>query len=371
MRKLASLVLALILLSLPAISLAQDATAAEPADGWTDEAASGESDETAGEWTDESGAATNDEAEIDVGQVAEKAHPLYSLIARALYLGAKPFNGAPDAETAWSLTYAALEQGAVEGLTDGEVSLDSLNNAYAAIFTEGELPDMPTDFSLLDLENDTYHQISDPGDGEYTSYLVTASESDGVVTAEVASMAANSEVPEDLTALMSVSLVPNEASPFGATLSGFAPITGSPAMTKAEATKTLKKYKDITYAAGNVLDGDYTTCWSYPKEDEGAVLTLSSEDPQAVRGIRLTPAYAKSEKLALANNRVKSFHVELSDGTGYDFTVDPDMPGNEFECYAAFAFGGVHEITWASITVTSVYPGSKYTDTCISEIALF
>jgi hypothetical protein len=131
------------------------------------------------------------------------------------------------------------------------------------------------------------------------------------------------EVPEDLTALMSVALVPDEASPFGATLSGFFPISGAPAMTAADATATLEDYKDITYDAANVLDGDYTTCWAYPEEDEGAILTLSSDEPQTVRGIRLTPAYAKSEKIALANNRVKAFHVELSDGATFDFRWNP------------------------------------------------
>ena len=113
-----------------------------------------------------------------------------------------------------------------------------------------------------------------------------------------------------------------------------------------------------------------TTCWAYPKEDEGAVITLSSDVPQTVRGIRLTPAYAKSEKLALANNRVKSFHVELSDGATFDFTLN-DLPGGLYENVASFAFDTAHEVTWVSVQVTDVYSGSKYTDTCISEIALF
>ena len=221
------------------------------------------------------------------------------------------------------------------------------------------------------MEGEDYNQTSDPGEGQYLPCLQGATQMDGAVSAEVAVMDVSPETPADLTALMNVTLVPDEASPFGARLSGFSPITGAPALTKAEATATLKDYKDITYAAGNALDGDLTTCWAYPVEDEGAVLTLSSDEPQTVRGIRLTPAYAKSERLALANNRVKSIHVELSDGAAFDFSVEPDLPGNMYQSFASFAFDAAHEITWATVQVTEVYAGDKYTDTCISEIALF
>ena len=303
--------------------------------------------------------------------MADKALELTALIARAINLGAVPFDGAPDAETAWALTYAALEQGAVKGLERGVVSPEGLQAAYSQIFSEGELPDMPTDFSLLSLEGGAYHQTSDPGDAGYAPYLVNAAVSEDLITAEAAVMAVDSQCPEDLTALLAVTLTPDDASPFGATLSGFSPVIGAPAMTKAEATATLKKYKNITYIAENTLDGDLTTCWAYPAEDEGAVITLSSDVPQTVRGIRLTPAYAKSEKVALTNNRVKAIHVALSDGAAYDFTVQPDLSGDLFDRFASFAFDGTHEVTWVSVQVTEVYPGDKYEDTCISEIALF
>ena len=385
MRKRIALALALLLLTLPILSLAQEATPTEEGDlavetatpdGAADESGEAEDmaaaspvDEPIRELADESSEATGEPA--DAGQVADKALELTALIARAINLGATPFDGAPDAETAWALTYAALEQGAVKGLEDGTVTLEDLNAAYGQIFSEGELPGMPSDFSLLALESGVYHQTSDPGDVGYAPYLVGAAEAEALVTAEVAVMAVDSQSPEDLTALIAVTLTPDDASPFGATLSGFSPIIGAPAMTKAEATATLKKYKNITYIADNVLDGKYSTCWAYPVEDKGAVITLSSEEPQTVRGIRLTPAYAKSEKVAQTNNRVKAIHVALSDGSAYDFSVQPDLSGAQFDRFASFAFDGTHEVTWVSVQVTEVYPGDKYEDTCISEIALF
>ena len=374
MRKLTALFLALMLLTLPALSLAQEAATQDAAEAQAEDADpdSWQDPEAADTEADDTEAAEEDaEPEIDPAQVAEGAMPLYALIARSFTLDASTsFDGEPDEITAWALSYAALEQGVLEGLSDGVASPESVAEAYRAIFASGELPEMPEGFSLLELVDGEYQRTSDPGDAQYLPSLLGATEQDGMVNAEVAVMARAADAPANLEALLSVTLVPDAEAPFGARLAAYLPITDAPALTKAEATATLKDYKDITYGAENVLDGDMTTCWAYPKEDEGAVITLSSDVPQTVRGIRLTPAYAKSEKLALANNRVKSFHVELSDGATFDFTLN-DLPGGLYENVASFAFDTAHEVTWVSVQVTDVYSGSKYTDTCISEIALF
>ena len=364
MRKLTALFIALLLLALPALSLAQDAAT---------ETATVQDEADPDSWQDpETGATSDEEApEFDPVQVAEGAMPLYALIARSMTLGASPFEGEPDAATAWALSYAALEQGVLEGLSeDGVASPESVAEAYRAIFASGELPEMPEGFTLFELVDGVYRQTSDPGEGQYLPSLLGATAADGAVDAEVSVMETGPEVPADLDALLSVTLVPDDQAPFGARVAAFRPITGAPAIARAEATVALADYKDITYAAGNVLDGDLNTCWAYPKEDEGASITLSSDEPQTVRGIRLTPAYAKSEKIARANHRVKSFHVELSDGAAFDFELDNDLP-EAFERFASFAFDAAHEVTWVKIQVTDVYPGGKYTDTCISEIVLF
>lgn len=384
MKKLAALALALILLAMSAFAFAesgasdseafvQDGEPAVSADDWLDEPDEGaETGDQADGLTED---ALSDEAEpepIDPAAVSLGAKPLYALIARSLTLGAMPFDMEPDATTAWALTYAALEQGALSGFVDGRVSREALDAAYGAIFPAGSLPEMPEGFSLLMPEDGQYAATSDPGDVEYAPYALDAFESDGAVTAEAAVMLQTPYTPQDLFALIRVTLEPDASAPFGARLVGFEPITGAPAMTGAEATATLPKYKNITYDAANVLDGKYDTCWAYSeKDDSGAVITLSSDESVTVRGIRLTPAYAKNNRIALANNRVKSIHVALSDGASYDFVIEPDIGADDYARLASFAFDEAHEVTWVSIEVTSVYPGDKYTDTCISEIALF
>ncbi len=390
MKKLSALALALILLTIPVIGFTENGSpesdaftqeGAEPADAaedWSDEPTEGSEAEDLADAPEE-GAPSEDEAEnetipepIDPASVSRGAKPLYALIARALTLGATPFDSEPDATTAWALTYAALEQSALEGMTNGHVSQEALDAAYGAIFAVGALPEMPDGFTLLRLEDGLYSVTSDPGDVQYAPYALDAFEENGAVSAEAAVMITTSYTPQDLFALVRVSLTPDAQAPFGARLSGFQPITGAPAMTGAEATTVLPDYKGITYGAVNVLDGKNDTCWAYSEDETpGAVLTLSSVVPETVRGIRLTPAYAKNNRIALANNRVKTFHVALSDGASYDFTVEPDIGADDFARFTSFAFETAHEVTWVSVEVTSVYPGEKYADTCISEIALF
>ena len=129
---------------------------------------------------------------------------------------------------------------------------------------------MPEDFSLFELVDGGYHQTSDPGDGQFLPSLLGATAQDGAVEAEVAVMASAPDSPADLDALLSVTLVPDAEAPFGARLAGYRPITGAPALLKAEATAALEDYKDLTYGAENALDGDLTTCWAYPKEGRRA-----------------------------------------------------------------------------------------------------
>ena len=385
MKKLSALALALILLAIPVLSFAESGAAldsevvaqdgAEPADAaedWSDEPAEGAEVENLTDAPEDEDESEPTPEPIDPAAVSQGAKPLHALIARALTLGAVPFDIEPDATTAWALTYAALEQGVLEGMADGRVSQDALDAAYGAIFAAGSLPEMPEDFTLLKLEDGLYSVTSDPGDVQYAPYALDAFDLDGAVSAEAAVMITTNYTPQDLFALVRVALSPDAAAPFGARLSGFQPITGAPAMTGAEATMTLPDYKGITYDAANVLDGKNDTCWAYSEDEApGAVLTLSSVVPETVRGIRLTPAYAKNNRIALANNRVKTIHVALSDGASYDFVVEPDIGADDFARFTAFAFETAHEVTWVSIEVTSVYPGDKYTDTCISEIALF
>lgn len=379
MKRLLALALALLIL-LPALASARGAAAYN-----------GNIDPATGEYIDPMSDPPEDAPEDDGSHaysatpltgdnarpLAEGASALYEMIGRAMGDGMpllSPFEGAPDAYTAWNLVTIALMMGAVEGMgEDGAVRAEDVTRAYDMIFAYGTIPPQP-DEPILPREGDFYYQPGDFSDAEYWGDVVDARVEGGGLVAEVAIMEDTGFGPVDLMALLSIRLLPDDLSPFGARLAGFLSITGTgaPAFTSAEATAKLADYKKITYDAKNVLDGDLTTAWCYSEQDDpGAVITLRAEAPQTVRGIRLTPAYAKSESVARANNRVRTFRVALSDGETFDFTVQPDLEPDQFGGWASFAFDRAHQLTWLSFQVTDVYPGEKYNDTCISEIAPF
>ncbi len=373
LKKFMIFLLALILLALPVLASAQNAASGDPAD---DQAWAVRDEDGAQTGLADEGAPVDDQLTHEAAfALAQSASRLYELIARgfALDVGMTGFYGAPDENTAWALVYEALEQGALSGMDEtGAVTQAGVTGAYDALFAYGEIPAQPEDFTLFGRDGDLYRQTSDPGDAIFETSLLDVTVSDGEIRAEVAAMVKGPDTPADLSSLFAAILLPDEASPFGVRLAGLEILTGAPAMTGAKASATLDDYKGITYAADNVLDGDMTTAWAYSEEKTpGAVITLTADQPQIARGIRLTPAYAKTGRVAMTNNRIRSIRVELSDGAAFDFTVEHDLPEALFDSMASFAFDAPHEITWASVRVTGVYAGEKYNDTCISEIALF
>ena len=127
------------------------------------------------------------------------------------------------------------------------------------------------------------------------------------------------------------------------------------------------------YPAKAVGDFDSSTAWVAGKN--GGInesLTLHLNQPEHIDQIRLIPGFAKSKALYYANNRVKE--VEISVNGEHQATVTlPDeyisygpysKKGYELIDLGAYA-GKAQTIT---LRVKAIYPGTKYDDTCISEI---
>ena len=64
------------------------------------------------------------------------------------------------------------------------------------------------------------------------------------------------------------------------------------------------------------------------------------------------------------NSRPKDILIELGDGTLIQHTLDDGMGWQSIPLLEPFS------TSYVKITILSVYRGSKYTDTCISEISL-
>jgi len=143
---------------------------------------------------------------------------------------------------------------------------------------------------------------------------------------------------------------------------------------QVEASSYLDNKK--AYQPENVADGDRTTAWveGVAGDGIGESLTIILDEPRKVTEIGIVPGYTKSEKLWYANNRVAK--VEIIVNGSFTITkafIDKynSLPPTSKEAYQLVSLEGFDEIVKSiRITLTKVYKGTKYEDTCISEILL-
>lgn len=150
----------------------------------------------------------------------------------------------------------------------------------------------------------------------------------------------------------------------------------------AEASSVLNATsKDhSTYVAGNVYDGNYKTAWVEGVEGngEGQILKLYLDGVHKISKIKIFNGYLKTKRRYAINGRVTKAVIDY--GNGYQQTVDlktMNPPEVEIE-FAATEMGETEiipdspcETDNIAITITEVQPGSKYTDTAISEIEVY
>lgn len=143
-------------------------------------------------------------------------------------------------------------------------------------------------------------------------------------------------------------------------------------ISSVNASSYLEEYYQSTgqliHKPENTIDGSYRTAWveNAAGDGIGEWIELSFDRTYTINGIEISNGYKKSSELYLKNNRLSSVRIHFSDGTHQDFTLTD-------------TFEGAQRITFAKPAVTnsikleilSVYSGSKYQDTCITELNLF
>jgi len=122
------------------------------------------------------------------------------------------------------------------------------------------------------------------------------------------------------------------------------------------------------HSADRVIDGQTDTAWAEGVDGYGAgeEMTLVLKDSYKISGFRIAAGYHKNEKLYYENARPKTVTVTLSDGSQVFCSELEDV-------YAEQTVWFDREVVTDAVTirVDSVYIGSKYEDTVISEIVLF
>lgn len=124
----------------------------------------------------------------------------------------------------------------------------------------------------------------------------------------------------------------------------------------------------MTHTAESVLDGNNSTAWVEAADGQGIGESLMFEfdDTYRVSGIKVKNGFWVDEKTYAKNSRLKEITIGFSDGSSETLTV-----GDLYNFEDDLKFTQPMDTKSVSITIYSVYPGSKYQDTCITEVSFY
>jgi hypothetical protein len=138
------------------------------------------------------------------------------------------------------------------------------------------------------------------------------------------------------------------------------------------------------YPLSNLTDMNLETAW-VPLKSVGEWIEFTFKKPiHGLAGYTLVNGYQKSEETYYQNNRIKKLKIEIKQ-PGEEWR-DEDW-GLEDKVYSLIYFGNLfhnmeyidfhsaydedYPVEKVRFIIEEVYPGTKYNDTCISEIILF
>ena len=131
-------------------------------------------------------------------------------------------------------------------------------------------------------------------------------------------------------------------------------------------SSALASQSQNSYGPGNLADGDQNTAWCEDAPDqgvgEGEWIEIRWDSPMEFKTLWLGNGYNKNSASHFNNCRPKDVRVETSDGLATETTLLDQQ--SEQPIFLPRAVNA----DWVRITILSVYPGEKYTDTCMDEI---
>jgi hypothetical protein len=134
-----------------------------------------------------------------------------------------------------------------------------------------------------------------------------------------------------------------------------------------EASSTLAAAEGVTYDAKHLLDSKQSTVWVEGVEGAsgiGTTVTLSFLAPTTVAAIRIWNGNWYTQDFWIRHNRVKEVEIAFSDGSKETVTLkDEKVP-------ELVTFAKPVTTTSVRLRIKSIYRGSTFNDTVISEIQL-
>ncbi|HIB64602.1 MAG TPA: hypothetical protein EYO33_05720 [Phycisphaerales bacterium] len=127
------------------------------------------------------------------------------------------------------------------------------------------------------------------------------------------------------------------------------------------------------YGAAQLEDTDFQTCWAEAARGDGIgeymeFVISKDKGPKNVpfSGFSIKNGYTKSQDIWSKNNRVKEMTLSIN-GKSQSTISLLDTSKSQ---WVALKGVRVNPGDVVRLTIKSVYPGSKYQDTCVSEILL-
>jgi hypothetical protein len=115
------------------------------------------------------------------------------------------------------------------------------------------------------------------------------------------------------------------------------------------------------YSERHLIDSDLDVCWAVGENGIGHWFEIALEKEEDISEIVLFNGYAKSEKLFKANARIKSAQLTIDDSIHIELEFKDQFYPTVVEVDKL--------MTKVRFVINAAYPGSKYEDLCVSEIA--
>ncbi|RBP47332.1 hypothetical protein DES53_101129 [Roseimicrobium gellanilyticum] len=139
----------------------------------------------------------------------------------------------------------------------------------------------------------------------------------------------------------------------------------------ATASSTLPPDGSRKYGVENVADWSKETAWveGVPGQGIGESITLTLPTPAKVRRAGIVNGLADSGELYFANSRVAKLDVSVNGGKPVRVELPDEMLSSE-RFYFDLPDTKGEAVKSVKLTIAEVYPGTKFEDTCISDVVL-
>ncbi len=128
----------------------------------------------------------------------------------------------------------------------------------------------------------------------------------------------------------------------------------------------IEENNKFLYDIDNIFDNDDNTAWVEGAEGDGIGewIQFDFDREYKINRIDLISGYSKSRSIFKANNRIKNLELLFSDGVKINLDLKDTMDLQKIKIEP-------HVTKSIKFTIKDVYKGSKYEDTCISELKLW